>query len=90
MLLDEMFLHDHEERKTAWLYNDNLGAIYLSKNQHVGARTKHIDIRAHFIRELQERNIVKMQFERSENLIPDLLNKNLLARRIYDCLEGGC
>jgi hypothetical protein len=80
MLLDEMFLHDHEERKTAVLYNDNMGAIYLSKNQHVGAQTKHIDIRAHFIRELQERNIVKMQFERSENLIPDMLNKNLPER----------
>jgi hypothetical protein len=57
MLLDEMFVHDKEERKMAWLYNDNMGAIYLSKNQHVGASTKHIDIRAHLIRELQDRKL---------------------------------
>jgi hypothetical protein len=28
---------------------DNTGAIFLSKNQQVGSRTKHIDVRHHFI-----------------------------------------
>jgi hypothetical protein len=35
MLLDEIFLHDDEKRLTGWLYFDNLGALYLTKNQHV-------------------------------------------------------
>jgi hypothetical protein len=49
MLLDEMFLLNDEPRHTGWLYNDNLGTIYLSKNQHVSVRTKHIDIRVHYV-----------------------------------------
>jgi hypothetical protein len=77
MLLDEMILHDDEPRHTGWLYNDNLGAIYLSKNQHVSVRTKHIDIRVHYVRELQEQGVIKILFERSENLVPDMINKNL-------------
>jgi hypothetical protein len=77
MLLDEIFLHDDEKRLTGWLYNDNLGALYLSKNQHVSMWTKHIDICAHYVRELQEKEIIKILFKKSENLIPDMLNKNL-------------
>jgi hypothetical protein len=76
MLLDEMILHDDEPRHTGWLYNDNLGAIYLSKNQHVSVRTnKHINIRVHYVRELQEQGVIKILFERSENLVPDMINK---------------
>ena len=30
---------------------DNTGAIFLSKNKQVGARTKHIDTRYHFVRD---------------------------------------
>jgi hypothetical protein len=29
------------------------------------------------VRELQEQRVIKILFERSENLIPDMLNKNL-------------
>ena len=32
------------------LHMDNTGAIYLSNNQAVGSRTKHIDICAHYVR----------------------------------------
>ena len=31
------------------IYEDNEGAIFLAKNQQVGMRTKHIDIKYHFI-----------------------------------------
>ena len=58
------------------IYKEKLGAIYLVKNQHVGARTKHIDVRAHFIRELEEAGYLKVQFVRSEENSADILNKN--------------
>jgi hypothetical protein len=38
---------------------------------------KHIDIQAHYVTELQDKEIVKILFEKSENLVPDMLNKNL-------------
>jgi hypothetical protein len=33
------------------LHVDNTGAIYLANNYTTGPRTKHIDVRAHFVRE---------------------------------------
>jgi hypothetical protein len=77
MLLDDIFLHDDEKILTGWLYNDNHGSLYLSKNQHVSMRMKHINIHAHYVRELQDKEIVKILFKKSENLVPDMLNKNL-------------
>jgi hypothetical protein len=38
-----------ETQPPAIIYEDNLGAIFLSKNSQVSARTKHIDVRHHFI-----------------------------------------
>ena len=50
MLLDEVMRYLKKEKLVGQhAYKDNLGAIYLVKNQQVRARTKHIDVRAHFI-----------------------------------------
>jgi hypothetical protein len=76
MLLDEAMRYPTEERFVGRVYEDNLGAIYLVKNQHVGARTKHIDVRAHFIRELEDLEYLTVQFVRSEENSADILNKN--------------
>jgi hypothetical protein len=38
----------------ARIAEDNTGAIFLSKNQQVGSRAKHIDVRYHFIHEKTE------------------------------------
>jgi hypothetical protein len=48
------------QRKPTIIYEDNLGTIFLVKNQQVSSRNKHIDIRHHFMRELDVR------FKRSE------------------------
>jgi hypothetical protein len=48
------------------LLEDNMGAIYLVKNQQVGQRTKHIDMRWHFICELYEAGKIAIKFVRSE------------------------
>jgi hypothetical protein len=76
MLLDEGIRKPNEKRLMGKIYEDNLGAIYLVKNQHVGARTKHIDVRAHFIRELEDNGYLNVQFIRSEENAADILNKN--------------
>ena len=54
---------------------DNVGAIYLSKNSE-SRRTKHIDIRYHFVREYVEQDIVKIVFVRSEDNVADVYTKN--------------
>jgi hypothetical protein len=55
---------------------DNVGAIVLGNNFSVSQRTKHIDIRTHFVRELIEDEILKIWFIRSEDTISDIYSKN--------------
>jgi hypothetical protein len=55
---------------------DNVGAIYLSNNFSLGQRTKHIDIRRHFVREFVEDGILKTIFVRSEDNSSDIHTKN--------------
>jgi hypothetical protein len=56
---------------------DNVGAMYLANNYTVSQRTKHIDIRTHFIREFIEDDIIKIIFVPSEENDADIFTKNV-------------
>ena len=56
---------------------DNIGAIYLAKNQVLSNRTKHIGVRYHFVREYIEEGIIKIIFVRSKDNDADIFTKNL-------------
>ena len=62
--------------KAAIIYEDNTGAIFLVKNQQVGARTKHIDVRHHYIRGLIKQKTLKIMFVSSEDNCSDIMTKN--------------
>jgi hypothetical protein len=70
-------------KKPAIIYEDNLGTIFLVKNQQVSSRTKHIDIRHHFMRDLQEKKDLDVRFKRSENNSADIMTKNT-SRDVHD------
>ena len=55
---------------------DNVGEIYLAKNAE-SRRTKHIDIRYHFVREYVEDDIVKIIFVKTQDNIADVYTKNV-------------
>jgi hypothetical protein len=61
---------------TAIIYEDNLGAIFLTKNQQVSSRTKHIDIRHHYMRDLLTAEKIDIRFIRSEANSSDICTKN--------------
>ncbi|TYK14493.1 putative mitochondrial protein [Cucumis melo var. makuwa] len=59
-------LHEYSfDKDTMTLYCDNMSAIEISKNLVQHSRTKHIDIRHHFIRELVEDKVIKLDHIRS-------------------------
>jgi hypothetical protein len=64
------------EKKPAIIYEDNLGAIFLVQNQQVSARTKHIDIRHHYMREMQAKKDLDVRFKRSGENSADIMTKN--------------
>jgi hypothetical protein len=55
---------------------DNFGAIYLANNYTTSQRTKHIDIRQHFVCEFIEDGILKVIFVKSEDNDADIFTKN--------------
>jgi hypothetical protein len=60
------------------IYVDNTGAIHLANNASSGLRTKHIDTRIHYVRELPqgENKVLALQFVTSEDNQSDTYTKN--------------
>jgi hypothetical protein len=56
---------------------DNIGAIYLANNQTTSQRTKHVDVRYHFVREYIEDGLIKIIFVKSKDNDADIFTKNL-------------
>ena len=56
---------------------DNQGSIFIASNPVTEKRSKHIDIRYHYIREVIRRKIVEVYFIEGEENPADLLTKNL-------------
>jgi len=59
------------------IYGDNQGAIALTKNPEFHARTKHIDIQHHFVREKQQSGEVDLRYIPTEQQVADGLTKAL-------------
>ena len=49
------------------LMEDNQGAIAIAKNPVTHSRTKHIDIRFHFVREAVQSGVVELKYSLSDN-----------------------
>jgi ribosomal protein L24 len=58
------------------VHMDNVGAIFLANDRTTNKRTKHIDIRHHFVREFIEDVIVKIIFVKSKDNNADVFTKN--------------
>lgn len=69
------------------LYCDNLSAINISKNIIRYNRTKYIDIRHHFIRDLVEDKIVTLKHVSTQKQLADIFTKALDANQ-FQKLRG--
>ncbi|KAL0556491.1 hypothetical protein IC582_005005 [Cucumis melo] len=73
-------LHEYRfDQDTMTLYYDNMSAIDISKNPIQHSRTKHIDIRHHFIHELVEDKVIKLDHISSNLQSVDIFTKPLDA-----------
>ena len=66
-----------EQVKGTVIFCDNSSAIALSKNYVFHKRTKHIDTKFHFIRELVSNGEIVLQHCRTEDQFADILTKPL-------------
>ena len=63
------------------IYTDNQGAIALAHNPEHHARTKHIDIQYHFVRNCVEDGMTRLEYCPTEDMVADSLTKALGPER---------
>ena len=69
---------------------DNQTAIGLSRNDVLNDRTKHIDVKFHFIRDQVEKKNVIINYCSTAEMLADLLTKNLKkVKHNYFCEAMG-
>jgi len=56
---------------------DNVGAIFMAENLTTSQRTKHVDIRYHFVREFVEDRFIQIIFVRTKKNRADIFTKNV-------------
>ena len=69
------------------IYCDNQGAIALANNPEYHARTKHIDIQYHFIRECVQNGKIDLIYCPTEDMLADAMTKALARDRHMDLLS---
>ena len=62
---------------------DNVGAMFMAKNTSISDRTKHVDIRYHFIREFVDQEFIKIVFVSTKENVADIFTKNL-PKELFD------
>ena len=68
------------------IYGDNQGSIALADNPEYHARTKHIDIQYHFIRECVQSNKIDFKYCPTADMVADRMTKGLPKERHMDLL----
>ena len=66
-----------ESLQTILVYEDNQSAICLSKNPQYHGRSKHIDIKYHYIRDQVKDGVIDVQYCKTEDMIADMMTKGL-------------
>ena len=73
------FLVPSLSQETIKVFVDNDGAIKLASNPLSSARTKHIDVRFHFVRELVSSGIIAVEYVPTNEQRADILTKALVG-----------
>ncbi|KAA0057218.1 retrovirus-related Pol polyprotein from transposon TNT 1-94 [Cucumis melo var. makuwa] len=73
-ILEELYFKQEGATK---VYCDNSSAIKLSKNPVLHKRSKHIDVKFHFLRDLTRDGVIELYYCKSEDQIADIMTKPL-------------
>ena len=75
------------EEKTITIYEDNQSAICMGKNQQYHGRTKHVDIKYHFVREKIATGAITVPYCKTDDMVADIFTKPLFAPRFKRLCE---
>lgn len=75
--LKNLYEELNEELDALILYVDNQSAQKLAANPILHSRSKHIDVRYHFVRETVANNVISLKYLASTDMTADILTKSL-------------
>lgn len=70
------------------LYCDNQSCISLTKNPKFHERSKHIDIKYHFLREKVDSKLLQLEFTPTSEMWADVLTKSLSKSKHEACIQA--
>ncbi|GJS93535.1 retrovirus-related pol polyprotein from transposon TNT 1-94 [Tanacetum coccineum] len=68
---------DHDQNSSTTIFCDNSSTVELSRNPVLHGRSKHIDVRFHFLRELTRDNVVRLVHCPTQDQVADIMTKPL-------------
>lgn len=69
------------------IFCDNRGALSLAENSVYHSRSKHIDLRHHFVRDALKENFIELKYLRTEEMPADVLTKGLPREKHFKCMS---
>lgn len=88
IFLTNLYFEIFGKKISVQLYNDNQGAIKLTKNPILHNKTKHIDLRHHFIRDAVAEKMVRLDYLPTEEMVADVLTKPLGKEKHWFCVDN--
>ena len=85
--LKGLFSEMSKDLQISTVYCDSQSAIFLAKDQMFHERTKHIDIRYHFIREVIARGDISVNKVGTVDNPADMMTKPLPIAKFEHCLD---
>jgi hypothetical protein len=71
-----------DQSKPITIYEDNQSCIAMARNPINHSRTKHINIRFHYVREQVKKETIKLEYLPTEGQVADMLTKGLPKTRL--------
>jgi len=73
------------EQDFLWVYCASMSTIYLTKNQVYHARTKHIDVKYYFVRDVLEDGDIEVKKIYTKDNLADMLTKVIPVVKYNHC-----
>lgn len=70
-----------EQKEATIIYCDNMSAISMTKNPVFHNRSKHIELRHHFIRQLVQKEEIQLEFVNTNEQLADIFTKAVASEK---------
>ncbi len=77
-----------QQKDATLILEDNTSAISMANNPVFHGRTKHNDIKNHFVREKVKEKVVRLKYCPTKEMVADLMTK-ALSKELFDLQRKG-